>query len=91
MHRAFQDADLELKVCRDAALVIPAFTIASSPVNKTKDPHSILVRIQEIPEPLYPPTLEKVYTTILLQFCSFHFFSGHFTYYRRDFHLLRNY
>nr|XP_024373060.1 protein CASC1-like isoform X3 [Physcomitrium patens] len=54
-----QDAELELQVCRDAALAIPAFTLASSPLNKTKDSKAILLRIQEIPEPLYPPTLEK--------------------------------
>jgi len=60
VHRAFQNAELEIKVCHDAALAIPAFTLASSPVNKTKDPNLILMRIQEIPEPLYPPTLEKV-------------------------------
>nr|XP_024373062.1 protein CASC1-like isoform X5 [Physcomitrium patens] len=54
-----KDAELELQVCRDAALAIPAFTLASSPLNKTKDSKAILLRIQEIPEPLYPPTLEK--------------------------------
>lgn len=56
-----QDAELELQVCRDAALAIPAFTLASSPLNKTKDSKAILLRIQEIPEPLYPPTLEKAF------------------------------
>lgn len=57
---------MEIKVCRDAALAVPAFTIASSPVNKTKGPNSILVRIQEIPEPLYPPTLEKYHAAMLV-------------------------
>ncbi|XP_073389397.1 uncharacterized protein [Physcomitrium patens] len=56
-----KDAELELQVCRDAALAIPAFTLASSPLNKTKDSKAILLRIQEIPEPLYPPTLEKAF------------------------------
>lgn len=65
-------------VCRDAALAIPAFTLASSPLNKTKDADHILVRIQEIPEFLYPPTLEKVSNKSPLQwFCNLHFLSKH--------------
>jgi len=42
------------------ALAIPAFTLASSSLNAKAAKDICVMRIQEIPEPLYPPTFEKV-------------------------------
>jgi cancer susceptibility candidate protein 1 len=68
------------------ALAIPSFTLASSSLNAKAAKDICVMRIQEIPEPLYPPTFEKVsgkkknpnpmsptinYTTIKLQIPNF--------------------
>jgi hypothetical protein len=42
------------------ALAIPSFTLASSSLNAKAAKDICVMRIQEIPEPLYPPTFEKV-------------------------------
>ncbi|KAH9540161.1 hypothetical protein CY35_15G096400 [Sphagnum magellanicum] len=54
-----QDAALEKYICQDMALAIPAFTLASSSLNAKAAKDICVMRIQEIPEPLYPPTFEK--------------------------------
>ena len=55
-----KDSALEKIVCRDMALAVPAFTIASSsPWNNQNGRDVCVVRIQEIPDTECPPTLEK--------------------------------
>ncbi len=51
---------MEKYICQDMALAIPAFTLASSSLNAKAAKDICVMRIQEIPEPLYPPTFEKV-------------------------------
>ncbi|CAM6063179.1 unnamed protein product [Sphagnum tenellum] len=56
---SIKDAALEKYICQDMALAIPAFTLASSSLNAKAAKDICVMRIQEIPEPLYPPTFEK--------------------------------
>ncbi|CAM6047161.1 unnamed protein product [Sphagnum compactum] len=56
---SIKEMAFEKFVCGDLALTVPAFRLASSDFNKIQGSGVCVARLQEIPEALWPPSLEK--------------------------------